>query len=194
MLKGSAINGAGSKPWVGVDPNGPIVPLKKKLGGRVIQTGLGDKRNYVEASMCDAAIALPGRKGTVSEVTSCLSLGRPVAFVGNWRTNNDDLENVDLEGSDRSLVLEEIVKTSREKFDNLTSDEGITRLIKDALLLLKPDRLPPHAYFELCEAEATVAWIASVVTESFAGEFPRIAGLENLGDAAREYESWLDDA
>src|SRR5262245_28946515 len=79
-----AIVGAGSARWVGVAQDGPPddgpPDVEERNGGLVIWTGLGHKRNYLEASMCDAVVAFPGDDGTISEVTSALSLGRPVAF------------------------------------------------------------------------------------------------------------------
>jgi hypothetical protein len=182
-VKGRAIKGAGSKRWVGVEQSDPVRvepknPVEPKNGGLVIWTGLGHKRNYLEASM------VGGRGGgTVSEVTSALSLGRPVAFVGNWRAE------VNLDASDLSTVLEDIVDRTRERFGNPTGTDGIdARLAKDALLkALNP--LRHYRYFELCEAEAVVKWIESVVPGpgSFTGEF-RIAGLEKV---VPDYERWL---
>jgi hypothetical protein len=183
-VKGCAITGAGSARWVGVEQSGPV-RVEPKNGGLVIWTGLGHKRNYLEASMVDAAIALPGGRGggTVSEVTSALSLGRPVAFVGNWRAE------VNLDASDLSTVLEDIVDRTRERFGNPTGTDGIdARLAKDALLkALNP--LRHYRYFELCEAQAVVKWIESVVPGpgSFTGEF-RIAGLVKV---VPDYERWL---
>jgi hypothetical protein len=181
-VRGSAIDGAGSKPWIGVEKEGPV-GAEEVGSGLVIQTGLGHKRNYVEASMCDAAAALPGGDGTVSEVTSALSLGRPVAFVGEWRTD------VDLDASDVSSVL--IVKRTRKRFGNPTGTEGINAPLAEDALLHSLDPLPPYRYFELCEAEAVLEWIESVVPgpAPFAGEFSRIAGLKEV---APRYERWLE--
>jgi len=183
-VKGCAITGAGSKRWVGVEQSGPV-GVEPKNGGLVIRTGLGHKRNYLEASMVDAAVALPGGPsgGTVSEVTSALSLGRPVAFVGNWRAE------IDLDEPDLSSVLKDIVGRTRKRFGNPAGTDGIdVRLGEDALLkALNP--LRNYRYFELCEAQAVVKWIESVVPGpgSFIGEF-HIAGLEQV---VPDYERWL---
>jgi hypothetical protein len=135
--------------------------------------------------MCDAAVALPGGDGTVSEVTSALSLGRAVAFVGEWRTD------VDLDASDVSSVLKEIVKRARKRFGDPTGTDGINAPLAEDVLLHSLDPLPPYRYFDLCEAEAVLEWIDSVVAgpAPFAGEFRRIAGLKEV---APKYERWLE--
>jgi predicted Rossmann-fold nucleotide-binding protein len=183
-VKGRAITGAGSKRWVGVVQSGPV-RVEPKNGGLVIWTGLGDRRNYLEASMCDAAIALPGGDGTVSEVASALSLGRPVAFVGNWRAE------VNLDASDISTVLEDMVDRTRRRFGNPTGTDGIDARLARGALLKALNPLRHYRYFEVCQAQAVVKWIESVVPGpgSFMGEF-RIAGLEEE-EVVRPYERWL---
>jgi predicted Rossmann-fold nucleotide-binding protein len=186
--KGCAIAGADPKPWVGVaqkPPADPDEPVTKKNGGRVIWTGLYHKRNYLEASMVDAAVALPGGRGTVSEVTSALSLKRPVAFVGNWA-------EVNLKGSesDRSSVLDKIVERTLKRFEGQPVNAGIDKRLTKKALRQALDPLPPCEYFELCDAQAVVKWIESVVPRPGLDLFEvlRIAGLET---AARCYEDWL---
>jgi SLOG cluster4 family len=182
-VKGRAIKGAGAARWVGVAQKGPS-GTRKVNGGLVIRTGLGDKRNYLEARICDAAVALRGGEGTLSEITSALSVGRPVALVGKWRTD------VDLDAEDRSAVLERIVRGAQTKLDNPPGNEEIDALIIQDVQVDALDPLPPYGYFELCEAAAVVRWIESVLPgpAPFAGEFPRIAGMERI---ASEYEQWL---
>lgn len=48
----------------------------------VLGLAVGDRRNYVNAHLCDVAIALDGGDGTKSGVAFCLALGRPVVLVG----------------------------------------------------------------------------------------------------------------
>jgi hypothetical protein len=172
------------EPWVGVDQGGPV-RAEESDGGLAIWTGLGHKRNYLEACMCDAAIALPGGDGTVSEVTSSLSLDRPVAFLGDWRAD------IDLDALDLSSVLKKIVERTRRRFGNPNSTDGINVLIAEDTLLHALKHLPPYRYFDLCEAEAVAEWIESVVPgpAPFSGEFPRLAGLEKV---ARDYDRWID--
>jgi hypothetical protein len=50
--------------------------------GFLLKTKYQDERNYVNALLCDSAIALKGGAGTDSEVAFCLVLGRPVVLFG----------------------------------------------------------------------------------------------------------------
>jgi predicted Rossmann-fold nucleotide-binding protein len=182
-VKAVAITGAGPAPWAGVAQGGPI-GASEEHGGLVIRTGLGDKRNYLEACICDAAVALPGSDGTVSEVTSSLSLSRPVAFVGNqWR------EKFDLD-ADRPAALQNMVQATRMRFARAPANDTIDPLVAEDALMRALDHLPDYRYFELGEAEPVVQWIESVVPAPvpFAGEFRPVPGLEGV---ARDYERWL---
>jgi uncharacterized protein (TIGR00725 family) len=67
--------------WVGVVRTplpGATDPTKSSI---ILRPGYEHKRNYVEAHLCDAAIALPGRVGTPSEIAFCLVLRRPVVLA-----------------------------------------------------------------------------------------------------------------
>jgi predicted Rossmann-fold nucleotide-binding protein len=71
--------------WVGVGNRSRAQPAQKK-GPRslVVTPGWSDRRNFVEACLCDAAIAIGGSsEGTASEALFCLYLGRPVVMVGD---------------------------------------------------------------------------------------------------------------
>lgn len=48
----------------------------------VLRPRIGHRRNYVEAHLCDVAVAFDGAPGTTSEVAFRLALGRPVVLVG----------------------------------------------------------------------------------------------------------------
>src|SRR5579871_2811863 len=91
MVKEQAILGADSArstgcvaPWIGVDRSGVVGSLTDRGGEAfLVQTDLDHRRNCLEACLCDAAVALEGKEGTTSEAVFCLSLGKPVVFVGN---------------------------------------------------------------------------------------------------------------
>ena len=51
----------------------------------VIPTGLGDARNVLVARAGEAAIAIGGRLGTLSEIALALKHGIPVVGIGTWR-------------------------------------------------------------------------------------------------------------
>jgi len=52
-------------------------------------TGLGDGRNFLTAALPDAAIALAGEAGTLSEIGLALKLGTPLVYLGAWRFLSD---------------------------------------------------------------------------------------------------------
>jgi hypothetical protein len=58
-------------------------PRKHPYGGFVVTPGWDDRRNFVEACLCDAAIAIEAiTEGTASETLFCVYLGRPAVVVG----------------------------------------------------------------------------------------------------------------
>jgi uncharacterized protein (TIGR00725 family) len=54
-----------------------------------VPTNLGDGRNYVNAHVSDALIALFGEAGTLSEIALAIKIGRPVVYLGHWSFLND---------------------------------------------------------------------------------------------------------
>jgi uncharacterized protein (TIGR00725 family) len=66
-----------------------IIPTLRKSDANlyidhVIVTGLGDARNVIVARTADAIIALPGKYGTLSEISFALLAGIPVISVSSW--------------------------------------------------------------------------------------------------------------
>lgn len=49
-----------------------------------IVTGLRDARNVIIARTCQAAIAISGKYGTLSEIAYCLAHGKPVVSLRSW--------------------------------------------------------------------------------------------------------------
>jgi predicted Rossmann-fold nucleotide-binding protein len=186
-VKNAAICGAGSSPWVGVEREAPVRAERQNDSkqGFVIFSDLNHKRNYLEACLCDAAIALEGGSGTLSEVTCALSLGRPVALVGaGWR------EQYDLDDAgNRSTILDGMVSRTLERFEH---SQGLEALLTKDALRAGLNHLPSFGYFELGAEGDAVAWIESVLPEgrSLPGTFPQIEGHQGV---AREYEAWLGE-
>jgi hypothetical protein len=54
-----------------------------------VNTRMGDGRNYVNAYVSDALIALFGEAGTLSEIALAIKLERPVVYLGHWSFLND---------------------------------------------------------------------------------------------------------
>jgi uncharacterized protein (TIGR00725 family) len=57
----------------------------------VIPTGLGDGRNVIVATAGEAAIAVGGRLGTLSEIAIALKHGIPVVGLRTWKLDRDAL-------------------------------------------------------------------------------------------------------
>ncbi len=49
-----------------------------------IATGIGLARNEILASACDAAVAISGKYGTLSEIGHALQYGKPLICLGSW--------------------------------------------------------------------------------------------------------------
>jgi hypothetical protein len=91
-VKGAALQGAEDAAEAGPPATWIGVPSRQRAEAHVpygprsvlLVPGGNDDRNFVEACLCDAAIALGATSdGTASEVLFCLYLGRPVVIVGN---------------------------------------------------------------------------------------------------------------
>ncbi|MDJ0522271.1 MAG: TIGR00725 family protein [Planctomycetota bacterium] len=57
----------------------------------VIPSGLGDARNILVATAGEAAIAVAGRLGTLSEIAIALKHGIPVVGLGTWKLDRNAL-------------------------------------------------------------------------------------------------------
>jgi predicted Rossmann-fold nucleotide-binding protein len=191
--KNSALDGAGAKPWVAVAQGEAVRGHKyrdKTKLGFTITSDLGDKRNYLEALMCDAAIVLYGGEGTRSELTSTLSLQRPVVLLDSrWQGKHD------LDKPARDGTLDELVCRARKLFfneDNAKCNHALDDQLRIAALRAALDRLPPYRYVESTTDEAlidAVQWLARKI-KHLPGHFPKIAGHV---DAAEAYAVWLGD-
>jgi len=71
-------------PWIGIIRE-KETPAKRaqEQRTRVLRPPYNHERNFLEAFVCDAAIAFEGGDGTISEVAFCLALGRPIVLVGS---------------------------------------------------------------------------------------------------------------
>ncbi|HMA61215.1 MAG TPA: TIGR00725 family protein [bacterium] len=66
-----------------------ILPGKRKDGANkwvdvVLTTGIGLARNAIIVNSCDAAIAIDGRYGTLSEIAYCFQFDKPVCSLSSW--------------------------------------------------------------------------------------------------------------
>ena len=90
-IKEQAIVGAGAHPWIGMENSRAASPPRPVSRGLVLSPGVGHRRNFLLACLCDAAVVLPGEHGTASELLFALALGRPVAAVGRAPQSVDEL-------------------------------------------------------------------------------------------------------
>ncbi len=72
----------GILPTAGADSANPYITIP-------VVTGIGTARNYVIARSVDAAIAINGRYGTLSEIAYSLDFNKPVIGIHTW-----DIEGV----------------------------------------------------------------------------------------------------
>ncbi len=71
-----------SEVWIGVARTKAAESRERRPQGIVMKPGGKDQRNFVEACLCDAAIAIGTSLGTSSEALFALYLRRRVALVG----------------------------------------------------------------------------------------------------------------
>ncbi len=56
----------------------------------MVTTGVGHARNLAVVSTGDAAIAIGGAYGTLSEIGLAAKVGRPVVILKGWRVQNEE--------------------------------------------------------------------------------------------------------
>jgi uncharacterized protein (TIGR00725 family) len=69
---------------IGILPYAPGEGEANRFIDCAVFTGMGDGRNYVNASTSDVLIALRGGAGTLSEIALALKVGVPVVFLDAW--------------------------------------------------------------------------------------------------------------
>jgi SLOG cluster4 family len=188
-VKNCAISGADPSPWVGVDrkaSRGAFHRNDPRYSFRIC-SDLDQKRNFLEALMCDAAIGLDGGGGTISEVASAVSLQRPVALVDDsWRER-------DLDG-DRPQALDSLTAITVSLFRTSGGDnhELDSYLSADAIRSALDGPLR-YKYFSSGPNAASVdSWIMSALPAGgqLCGMFPPIESHKTVRDA---YHSWLNE-
>lgn len=86
VMRGSArgANEAGGH-TIGILPR----PTDSEVEYAVV-TDMGDGRNYLNAYISDALIALYGEAGTLSEIGLALKIGTPVVYLRHWNFLNEN--------------------------------------------------------------------------------------------------------
>lgn len=159
---------------VGFEVDGPEAILGPKLG---------DGRNYLNAAMCDVAIALPGGRGTHSEVAFALALGRPVVLLGDW---TDDFPD---EGTAARRAL---VESARRRVKGKDGSDLSARVTKAYAALLRGDDLRVTRLPLEHDAGDVVATAKQVVDiDHLPGDVPHLADRPDLDPLASAYRAWL---
>jgi hypothetical protein len=180
---------AGARPsgrWVGVvNGVGRAATYDADETSFVLRPGIGHRRNFLEAAMCDAAIVLEGGDGTVSELVSTLCLGKPVLLVGEtWRRGRPDVRGL-FDGADadrRSLV-----EVTRRRLDAATGP--MAQQVREVVVEERLVVTPACRYAELAEGAATAtAWLEAVVGAPRTGALPAINYFD---DVRAPYDDWL---
>lgn len=70
---------------IGILPDGSLAKANPYVD-IAIATGLGPMRNYLVVLNGDAAIAVEGSAGTLSEIGLAMKIGRKVIVLGHWAT------------------------------------------------------------------------------------------------------------
>jgi uncharacterized protein (TIGR00725 family) len=73
-----------------------------------VATGMGEGRNALLARTADAAVALAGGYGTLSEIALALRMGRPVVGLGSW-----DIDGLDPATSPADAVTRALAAVRR---------------------------------------------------------------------------------
>ena len=175
--------------WVGVARSPDVRQPEPDALGLRIYPGYEHKRNYVEARLCDAAIALPGREGTASEVAFCLALGRPVVLLGPaWK------DGFPLAKPNRRRTLTALRKQAQTAISRKEiTPSPLDGLIASALDCLVADRdLGAWAYEPLPgadDASAVVGLVLRMLQSTDRREGP--PDLPEYQDTAAAYAAWI---
>jgi uncharacterized protein (TIGR00725 family) len=73
----------GVLPWVSIDDANPYCT-------QVVATGIGHARNLAVVASGEAAIAISGEWGTLSEIAHARNLGRTVVALRSWSVSGQD--------------------------------------------------------------------------------------------------------
>ena len=76
-----------------------IIPSDRRAGPQpnpyvdiAVYTGMGEARNTINVKSCEAAIAIGGEYGTLSEIALALKIGCPLVLLDSWRFERHGVE------------------------------------------------------------------------------------------------------
>jgi len=122
-----------------------------------VYTGLGEGRNYLNALLCDAAVAMNGGAGTLSEIGLAMKLDRPLVYLGAWRFLNHKgngfaarpwvEDDIAATAAVKDLVQVDPAQTWAERFAEFAvpGQEENLRLLREQLEAWDGEALQPNA-------------------------------------------------
>lgn len=174
--------------WVGVARTAQPGRTESTDSHIILRPGYEHKRNYVEAHLCDVAIALPGRQGTPSEVAFCLVLGRPLVLVGPiWETDYMLL------GDNSATALERFRQDTMSQMSSGEQKSPLDTAIRHAYRSLTEGlTLPAVRYLPLPDGADVHAIIECALGLVDRTKLPgRIPALPEFKTMVRDYTDWL---
>ena len=69
---------------------GSLSPRTDDVRRSTVVTDLGDGRNFLNAAVPDAMVALYGEGGTLSEIGLALKMGTPLVYLAAWKYLNEN--------------------------------------------------------------------------------------------------------
>jgi uncharacterized protein (TIGR00725 family) len=177
--------------WIGVDPKtkSGVPTYTKGDHSFIIGTKLGDQRNYLEAALCDVAIALKGRDGTTSEVTFCLALNKPVVLIGDWQEfpRDEDNKAIDIDTLLRKTYNRVKLSSSPNDFEKLLQCNIIRATLEKSNLVHTRHRFPDEK--DVGSFTQTIVDLAVSYFNQPTGAFPD--ALTGYDEIKRRYQDWL---
>jgi predicted Rossmann-fold nucleotide-binding protein len=177
--------------WIGITRGSdvPSYSILREGQAFVAATDLNHRRNCIEACLCDAAVAIEGGKGSVSEAIFCLSLGKPVVFIGNgWKKYR-------VEGATRTADFDAMVKDAFDRVGSIPeTDAPLDQLFDPKRVLAQATSFagykwlptPLNAAREAVVVADSLGWLRK--SARINGKFPNIA---RYADIISAYCGWL---
>jgi predicted Rossmann-fold nucleotide-binding protein len=176
--------GAGSAGrWIGVPKAGKPTVSPSHRRGFLVKTAYRNERNYINALLCDSAIALKGGPGTDSEVAFCLVLGRPIVLFGpEWNDLERQLRQPTSAGTAVAVMIDRMFPPGNS--GDRPVDQAI-RASRAASATLSHVHLDSVAGLDkVCEAVTIGLESSSNVDRSELGD---LLGIDRAG----QFLSWL---
>ena len=172
--------------WIGVPKEGTRTASPSHGRGFLLTTEYQDERNYINALLCDSAIALKGGRGTDSEVAFCLVLGRPVVLFGpGWNELERQLRRPAGAETAVAAMIDQMFPPPRS--GDRPVDQAI-RASRDASARLS------HAYVDSVASLDEVGEAVTTALESSGNVDRTVIGHVLGNDKANQFLGWLSAA